>query len=46
VLIYNDAQPDFLQCLPQMMAHFANTWVAIWGLVLQSSEYELGYLLL
>jgi hypothetical protein len=25
VLIYNDAQPDFLQCLPQMMAHFANT---------------------
>jgi hypothetical protein len=25
VLIYNDAQPDFLQCLPQRMAHFANT---------------------
>ena len=23
MLIYNDAQLDFLQCLPQMMAHFA-----------------------
>ena len=40
LLGYTDAQTDFLQWLPQFMAQSANTWVAIWVLVLQSSVFE------